>query len=98
MNTETQTAKPVKIHGITFGKKGLRDEAGNYYPAHYSKFVKLSDKIECITIYAKKYSTGLPKALNIQNDSDCQSDYFEKDRVRFDAGSLHFKLLNQFIS
>ncbi len=90
--------KPFQMNGITFGKKGLRDQFGVYYPVTYSKFIKASDGIECITIYAKRHLKGLPASLNVENNSDMQTDYFEKDRARFNSGSLLFILLKRFTS
>jgi len=44
-----------------------------------------------ITIYAKDYKS-LPKieGINVQNDSDCQTDYFETDRARILPGNPHY--------
>ena len=44
-----------------------------------------------ICVYAKDYS-GFPdlEGINIVNDSDWQTDYFEKDRFYIPVGSFHY--------
>ena len=83
----------IIINGVSFGKKGVRHN-GKYFPAHYSHGTLINGK-EAITVYAKSLLVGLPAALSPSNDSDMQTDYFEKDRVRFYAGSPEFSALLQ---
>lgn len=82
----------ITINGIRFLKHGLKDAAGNYFPAHWHRGAMVDGK-EAITIYAKDICKGLPAALNPSNNSDSRTDYFEKDRVRFNAGTPEFDLL-----
>jgi len=82
----------ITINGVRFLKHGIEDAAGNYYPARYSRSVLICGR-DAVTIYAKDIIKGLPAALNPSNDSDTRTDYFEKDRVRFFAGSSEFDLL-----
>lgn len=54
----------------------------------YSAFRLVSTGQECVTIYARDCLNDLHKifAVEYQNDSDLQSDYFEKGRVRIVKG------------
>lgn len=82
----------IEINGVRFLKHGVKDAAGKYYPAQVCRGEHISG-IECITVYAKSYYDGLPIELQPQNDTDSCTDYFEKDRVRFLAGSAEFAAL-----
>lgn len=82
------------INGIKFGKKGIKAD-GKYFPCWYSLATLINGKT-AITIYAKCILTGLPKSLQPENNSDMQTDYFEKDRVRFYEGSEQFNTLKEF--
>ena len=80
----------IEINGCKLLKKGIKSPSGKYYPAWYSRGV-LINGIDTITIYAKSILLGLPKELGqVQNDSEMMADYFEKDRVRFEAGTKQF--------
>ena len=83
------------IRGIKFGKKGLRDASGRYYPAWYS-VGRMIDGTVSLTIYAKSILIGLPRELNVINDTEIMTDCFEKDRVRFAEGSAEFEALKGF--
>ena len=84
--------KTQTINGVKVGKHGFRIR-GKYFPAFYSR-ATLIDGRDCITVYARGHGTGLPVELgDVQNDSDSQTDYFEKDRTRFFPGSLGFNVL-----
>ena len=66
---------------IKFVYNGIKDEQGRLHRAHFSKgYHKDGDDI--ITIYARDYE-DLPSAegLEVKNDSDMMTDYFEKDRI-----------------
>lgn len=56
----------------------------------YSAFRMLSTGQECVTIYAKDWESGRALgalfASEYQNDTDLQTDYFEKGRVRLIKG------------
>lgn len=73
-------------------KKGIKID-GLYFPVFYS-----SSKGNCngnATIYIKSYKS-LPaeayKALNVENNTDMITDYFERDRIRI---SPSHELFNQ---
>ena len=82
------------MNKIKFLKKGIKVN-GQYFPVWYHKgdYTKMS-KIPngSITIYVKSYK-GVPdiEGLTIQNDSDMQTDYFEKDRIRVFPTSKYYK-------
>lgn len=79
------------INGVKCGKHGLRF-AGKYHPCWYSHG-RLIDGRDCVTVYARSYDS-FPKEFGaIKNDTDMLTDYFEKDRVRFFAGTAEFAAL-----
>ena len=45
-----------------------------------------------VTIYGKEYYPGIPQidGLQIHNDSDSMTDYFEKDRIRVEPTNPHY--------
>lgn len=92
---KSMKSKPVIIRGVKFGKKGLKDANGNYFPIWYSLNILTSTKRRCITIYAKNYKS-LPAVLNAENNSDMMTDYFETDYVRFEEGTPEFEMLKPF--
>lgn len=56
----------------------------------YSAFRMVSTGQDCVTIYAKDFESGrkLGRWFNdYENNSDSQTDYFEKGRVRLIAGT-----------
>lgn len=66
-------------NGIKVGKQGKLQRA------HYSDGCLCHYPAGTITIYAKDYSgfsAEVADAFAIQNDTDIQTDYFEKDRIR----------------
>ena len=87
----------ITINGCRFLAKGIKDAAGKYYPAWYSRSTLINGR-EAVTVYAKSILSGLPAALAPQNDSDMRTDYFEKDRTRFYAGSAEFTQLCNLIA
>lgn len=56
---------------------------GQLFSAWYSLGTLINDTEESITVYARNYKS-FPRDLNleIQNDSDSMTDYFESDRIR----------------
>lgn len=59
---------------------------GTLYKAHYLR----SDEV--ITIYGKGYTSfPLIAGLQIENDSDIMTDYFENDRIRVSPGNTHYQ-------
>lgn len=83
------------INGCTFGKKGVKDMTGKYYPVTYDRGELISTKAEAVTVRAKGFN-GLPRELFPQNESDSREDYFEKDKARFHVGSVEYAALLQF--
>jgi len=78
---------------IRFLKKGIKTN-GRYVPVWYSKgeYTKESGLPKgTITIYAKGYNDRLPNVLNPINQSDMQTDYFEKDKARITPTNRYYK-------
>lgn len=79
---------------VKFMWNGIKVD-GKLYRAHYSlgNYTMNSGIPEkTITIYGKDY-IDLPqiKGLNIENDSDIMTDYFENDRIRVTPDSIHYQ-------
>ena len=72
-------------------KKGIKIN-GEYFSCHYSS--AKNNMNGNATIYIKSYEP-LPKeaysVLEVENQSDMQTDYFEKDRIRINPESPYFK-------
>ncbi len=83
------------IKGCRFNKHGVKDPAGKYHPCWYSHQTLLNGR-EAITLYARSVLKGLPRELAPENNSDMMTDYFEKDKVRFYAGTSEFEMLKGF--
>ncbi len=75
---------------IKFLKHGIRYN-GKYIPVWYSKGKLLHHPEGTITIYANAYDKPLPPELHPENDTELQSDYFEKDRARILPDSKYYK-------
>jgi hypothetical protein len=71
-------------------KKGIKVD-GKYYPCFYSS--ARNNRNGNATIYIKSYDS-LPFEFNaffqVENNSDVQTDYFEKDRIRVSPNSQYF--------
>lgn len=69
---------------IRFMYNGLKTEDGILHKAWYSGGKLNGYPDETITIYARRYGRALPRidGLDIENASDCQSDYYEADHIR----------------
>ena len=73
------------MNDIRFVTNGLKVN-GEYVPCNYHI------NSGYITIYAREYGSQLPHELgNVQNDSDGQTDYFEKDHVNVTRFSPFYK-------
>ena len=72
-------------------KKGIKIN-GEYFACHYSS--AKNNRNGNATIYIKSYEP-LPKeaysVLQVENNSDIMTDYFEKDRIRISPISPYFK-------
>ena len=78
---------------VKFMWNGIKVD-GTLYRAHYSagRYTTSSGIPEgTITVYAKDYR-AFPQVegLQIENDSDSMTDYFEKDRIRIYPGSKFY--------
>lgn len=72
---------------------------GKRIPVSYSKgsYTKESGLPEgTITIYAKTYHLHLPKELNPENNTEIQTDYFEKDTARITPSNPYYKEVEKF--
>jgi hypothetical protein len=50
-----------------------------------------ADGTTCVSVYAKNYGAELsPMFAGVRNDTDSQTDYFDKDKVHFAVGSEHY--------
>lgn len=71
---------------ICFYWNGIKDaKGGKLQRAHYSAGPLHNFPEGTISIYARDYSgfsAKVAEALEVKNDSDYASDYFDKDRIR----------------
>lgn len=74
-------------------KKGIKVD-GKYYPCWYNPSKNnINGKA---TIYLKTYDRlpeGLNEELQVENDTDIQTDYIVKDRIRIPKTSKYFELV-----
>jgi len=83
---------------IKFMWNGIKVDS-KLHRAHYSKGpYTAQSKIpqDTITIYAKDCES-FPEieGLQIKNDSDSMTDYFEKDRIRVQQGNKYYNAVNE---
>jgi hypothetical protein len=72
----------IKINGVLYG--------GHYTTGGYTPQSGIAN--DTITFYRRGYSsTPRIEGLNIKNDSDMQSDYFETDTIRIPKDSIHWE-------
>lgn len=50
-----------------------------------------------ITIYAKDYGRQFPSELSPENDTELQTDYFDKDKARIVPGSKYYDKIKKFV-
>lgn len=86
---ERDTAVPAGIEGramtLKFYYNGIKDNGGKLQKCSYSDGQLIHYPAGTITIYKRDYgpfSAGVQDAFKVDNDSDMQTDYFEKDRIR----------------
>lgn len=73
---------------IKFLWNGIKVNGGKLQPACYSIGPLTNYPEGTITIYARNYrrfSVEVGEVLEVHNDSDCMTDYFENDRIRVTA-------------
>ncbi len=70
---------------LKFFYNGIKGETGKLQRCFYSNGALLRHPEGTITIYSREYShfsADIQAAFDVENDSDCMTDYFEKDRIR----------------
>ena len=70
---------------LKFFWNGIKVNGGKLQTACYSTGPIIGCPEGTITIYAKSYrrfTAEIGEALDVQNDSDAMTDYFETDRIR----------------
>ena len=90
IETENQITERNQTMTIKLLKKGIRVN-GKYYPCFYSS--SKSSINGKATIYLRTYDSLPPEVWNeleVQNNSDSMTDYFEKDRIKVSPGSPLF--------
>lgn len=55
---------------------------GKLHRAHYSKCVLINDSEESITVYARNHGSLPQIGVDVQNNTDIMTDYFDTDRMR----------------
>jgi len=84
---------PIKARkpqeGVKFLFNGIKVN-GTLYKAHYSISTCRDEPEGTITIYARGGHLPRISGLNVQNDSDSQTDYFEYDRARVRPASKYY--------
>ena len=83
---------------LKFMYNGIKKD-GKLYKGSYSKggYTRESNIAnDTITIYARDYE-DFPKieGLQVQNNSDSMTDYFEKDRIRVAPTNQYYSLVNE---
>lgn len=82
---------------IKFLKKGMKVN-GQYFPVFYSS--PKNNINGNATVYLRTYDS-LPeearKIFNVENSSDSQTDYFEKDRIRIAPTSPYFSQIEALV-
>jgi hypothetical protein len=76
-------------HAIVYKGKRIR--------VRYSKSTLINYPEGTITIYAKEYGNQLPEELHPENDTDYQTDYFDKDRARITPDSQYYTEVRKFV-
>jgi hypothetical protein len=66
---------------VKFLKKGIKID-GKYFPVWYSTGKLINHPEGTITIYARSYDRFPAFGMEVENGTDIQTDYFEKDKVR----------------
>ena len=70
---------------LKFFWNGIKGSDGKLWRCYYSDGALLHHPAGTITIYAKDYGRApadIDAAFAIENDTEIQTDYFEKDRIR----------------
>jgi len=70
---------------LKFFYNGIKGGDGKLQRCFYSASALLHHPEGTITIYSREYSRftkDIQETFDVENDSDCMTDYFEKDRIR----------------
>jgi hypothetical protein len=80
---------------IKFMYNGIKEDS-KLHKGWYSKGTYAKGDTETITIYADSYAR-FPKieGLNIENDTDSQADYFDRDKIRVAPGNKLYNEINE---
>jgi hypothetical protein len=85
------------MNTIKFLKDGIRYN-GKYIRVFYSQSKLTGYPEGTITIYAREYGHQLPTELQPSNDSEPQTDYFDKDKARIPPNSPYHKQILDIIN
>lgn len=82
---------------VKFVWNGIKVD-GKLHRAWYSVGNLVNYPADTVTIYCRDYDP-LPKinGLNVENDTDLMTDYFEKDRVRVLSSNPHYPAIMEAI-
>lgn len=69
---------------MKFLKYYVENDSGERVKCHYG-LTEINGR-KCVTVYAEGYDGRLSFLPNCENNSDSQTDYFEKDRARIYYG------------
>ena len=83
---------------IKFMWNGIKID-GKLYRCHYSDGKLINHPDGTLTIYRKDYGQ-MPQVegLNVQNDTDMMTDYFERDRIRIDHNNKFYNDVKNALS
>ena len=85
-------SEPKPQHNIKFVWNGIKIDGqlykGNYYSGTYTETSNLPEGT--ITIHMDRSNTPIIESLEIENNSDSMTDYFETDTVRIKPDSIHY--------
>lgn len=85
-------SEPKPQHNIKFVWNGIKIDGqlykGNYYSSTYTETSNLSEGT--ITIHMDRSNTPIIEGLEIENNSDSMTDYFETDTIRIKPDSIHY--------
>lgn len=77
-------------------------ETGAKAKCWYSRGQLINDTRDCIIIYAKEYGQELSRvfgsSVEVKNETDSMTDYFDKDKICIFAGEPLFNECLKFVS
>lgn len=81
---------------LKFFYNGIKDSGGKLQRCWFSGSMLINHPAGTITIYKRDYSSfsdGVHAAFKVQNDTEIQTDYFEKDRIRVEPSHPLYALV-----